>query len=229
MAFEKINHSTLSKQVVREVRLQIFSGALKPGERVVEAEIAAAMGISRGPVREALAELEKEGLVITSPRKGTYVKSFELSDIEEIYTLRALLEGFAVSLALDRLQEQDLDYLRDLLNQIVEMAEKKDVIEVSRLNMQFHKKIMELSNHKRLYDTWQSLLAQTQMLSAMTTEYYTSLIDIKKSHEILLDALVTGDRDHIKKSFEHHILKSMNELLDFLKKMQKEGQSKDAR
>ncbi len=229
MAFEKLNHNTLAKQVVREVRLQIFSGTLKPGERVVESEIATAMGISRGPVREALAELEKEGLVITSPRKGTYVKSFELKDIEEIYTLRALLEGFAVSLALDRFQEQDLAYLRDLLDQIVEMAEKKDVIEVSRLNMQFHKKIMELSDHKRLYDTWQSLLAQTQMLSAMTTEYYTSLIDIRKSHKILLDALVTGDRDHIKRSFEQHILKSMNELLDFLKKMKEKRPSGESR
>jgi DNA-binding GntR family transcriptional regulator len=229
MAFEKLNHNTLSKQVVRAIRHQIFSGSLRPNQRVVEAEIAAEMGISRGPVREALAELEKEGLIITYPRKGTYVKSFELKDIEEIYTLRALLEGFAVSLALDRFREQDLAYLRDLLDQIVEMAEKKDVIEVSRLNMQFHKKIMELSNHKRLYDSWQTLLAQTQMLSAMTTEYYTSLIDIRKSHKILLDALVTGDRDHIKRSFEHHILKSMNELLDFLKKMKEEGPSGESR
>ena len=229
MAFEKLNHNTLSKQVVRAIRHQIFSGALRPNQRVVEAEIAAEMGISRGPVREALAELEKEGLIITYPRKGTYVKSFELKDIEEIYTLRALLEGFAVSLALDRFQEQDLAYLRDLLDQIVEMAEKKDVIEVSRLNMQFHKKIMELSNHKRLYDSWQTLLAQTQMLSAMTTEYYTSLIDIRKSHKILLDALVTGDRDHIKRSFEQHILKSMNELLDFLKKMKEERPSGESR
>jgi DNA-binding GntR family transcriptional regulator len=223
IAFEKLNHNTLSKQVVRAIRHQIFSGVMRPNQRVVEAEIAVEMGISRGPVREAFAELEKEGLIITYPRKGTYVKSFELKDIEEIYTLRALLEGFAVSLALDRLQEQDLDYLRNLLDRIVEMAEKKDVIEVSRLNMQFHKKIMELSNHRRLYATWQSLLAQTQMLSAMTTEYYTSLIDIRKSHKILLDALMTGDRDHIRKSFENHILKSMNELLDFLKKMKKDG------
>ena len=229
MAFEKLNHNTLSKQVVRAVRHQIFSGVLRPNQRVVESGIAAEMGISRGPVREAFAELEKEGLIITYPRKGTYVKSFELKDIEEIYTLRALLEGFGVSLALDRLQEQDLAYLRELLDRIVEMAEKKDVIEVSRLNMQFHKKIMELSNHKRLYESWQSLLAQTQMLSAMTTEYYTSLIDIRKSHKILLDALGTGDRDHIKKSFEHHILKSMSELLDFLKKMKEERPSGETR
>lgn len=229
MAFERLNHNTLSKQVVRAIRHQIFSGALKPNQRVVEAEIAAEMGISRGPVREAIAELEKEGLIITYARKGTYVKSFELKDIEEIYTLRALLEGFAVTLAIDRLQGPDLDYLKDLLDQIGKMAEKRDVIEVSRLNMQFHKKIMELSDHKRLYGTWQSLLAQTQMLSAMTTEYYTSLIDIRKSHKILLDALMTGDRDHIKKGFENHILNSMNELLDFLKKMQKEGSSKEVR
>jgi DNA-binding GntR family transcriptional regulator len=228
MAFEKLNHNTLAKQVVREVRLQIFSGALKPGERVVESDVAKAMGISRGPVREAFAELEKEGLIITHLRKGTYVKSFAIKDIEEIYTLRAMLEGFAVTLALDRLQEQDLEYLRDILNQITEMAEKKDVIEVARLNMQFHQKILELSDHKRLFDTWQGLLTQTQMLSAMTTEYYTSLIDIRKSHEILLNALITRDKDHSKKCFENHILKSMKELIAYLKAMQEQEPAKEA-
>jgi DNA-binding GntR family transcriptional regulator len=225
MAFERLNHNTLSKQVVREIRRQIFSGVLKPDERVVESEIAAAMGISRGPVREAFAELEKEGLIVTNPRKGTYVKNFSLKDIEEIYTLRAMLEGYAVTLAFDRLQEQDLNYLRELLKQITEMAGKKDVIEVARLNMQFHRKILELSDHKRLYDTWQSLLAQTQMLSAMTTEYYTSLIDIRKSHEILLRALVKGDKGYIKKCFEDHILNSMNELIAHLRTMQEKGAS----
>jgi DNA-binding GntR family transcriptional regulator len=223
---QKLNHHTLSKQVVRAIRHQIFSGALKPDERVVEAEIAVAMGISRGPVREAFAELEKEGLLITYPRRGTYVKSFSIKEIEEIYTLRALVEGYAATRALDRLTEEDLNQLRGILDEISEMAEKKDVIEVARLNMQFHEKILELSDHRQLYATWQSLLAQTQMLSAMTTEYYTSLPDIRKTHEILLDALNTRDKEHNKKCFENHILVSMNELIDHLKKMQEGGPSK---
>ena len=226
LELDKLNHNTIAKQVVRAIRHQIFSGALKPDERVVEAEIAAAMGISRGPVREALAELEKEGLLITYPRRGTYVKSFSLKDIEEIYTLRAIVEGYAVTRALDRLAEEDLAWLREILDEISEMAEKKDVIEVAQLNMQFHRKILELSDHRRLYATWESLLAQTQMLSAMTTEYYTSLPDIRKSHELLLDALTTRDKEHSKKCFEHHILVSMNELINHLKKMQEEGPSK---
>jgi len=225
---DKLNHYTLAKQVVRAIRHQIFSGALKPDERVVEAEIAEAMGISRGPVREAFAELEKEGLLITYPRRGTYVKSFSLKDIEEIYTLRAIVEGYAVTRALDRLTEEDLAWLRGILDEITKMAEKKDVIEVARLNMQFHRKILELSDHRQLYATWESLLAQTQMLSAMTTEYYTSLPDIRKTHEILLDALTTQDKDHNKKCFENHILVSMKELIEHLKKMREEAPSKAA-
>jgi DNA-binding GntR family transcriptional regulator len=225
MTFKKLNHNTLAKQVVREIRLQIFSGVLKPGARAVESEIAAAMGISRGPVREAFAELEKEGLIITYPRQGTYVQNFTIKDIKEIYTLRALLEGYAVTLALDHIQEQDLNWLRGILDQISDMAEKKDVIETSRINMQFHRKILDLSGHKRLSDTWQSLLAQTQMLSAMTTEFYTKLIDIRKSHEILLEALITGDKDRNKTCFENHILISMNELIDYLNKIQLQGSS----
>jgi DNA-binding GntR family transcriptional regulator len=220
MAFKKLDRSTLAKQVVREIRRQIFSGVLKCGERVVESEMAAAMGISRGPIREALAGLVKEGLLIVYPQQGTYVKNFEIKDIEEIYTLRALIEGYAVTLALDRLQEQDLNCLRKILDDISDMAIKRDVIEVAQLNMKFHQKILDLSEHKLLYETWRGLLAQTKMLSAMTTEYYTNLIDIRKTHEVLLEALMTGDKELSKKSFENHILISMKELIAYLSNMQ---------
>jgi DNA-binding GntR family transcriptional regulator len=97
-------------------------------------------------------------------------------------------------LALDRLQEQDLNLLRDLLNKISDAAAKKDVIDVAQLNMQFHQKIMDLSEHKLLRATWRSVLAQTRMLSAMTTEFYTNPSDIRKTHEILLEALMRGTR-----------------------------------
>ena len=220
MAFKKLDRTTLAKQVVREIRRQVFSGALKSGERVVEMEIASAMGISRGPIREAFAELVKEGLLIVNPGQGTYVKNFAIKDIWEIYTLRALLEGYAVTLALDRLQEQDLNWLRDLLNRISDAAAKKDVIDVAQLNMQFHQKIMDLSEHKLLCGAWRSVLAQTRMLSAMTTEFYTNPKDIRKTHEILLEALMTGDKNHNRKCFEDHILISMNELIAYLRKMQ---------
>jgi len=223
MTFEKLDHTNLSKKVVRAIRHQIFSGVLKADDRVVESEIARALGISRGPVREALVELEREGLIITYPRKGTYVNNFTYKDIEEIYTLRALLEGHAVTRALDRLKEQDFNKLRDILNEISETAEKKDNIDVAQLDMQFHEEICKLADHKRLYITWKSLLAQIQMLSATVTEYYTSLKDVRKRHEILVDALVKGDRGYIKECFEQHILNSMNGLIDHLRKMRGEG------
>ena len=226
MVFKKLERNILAKQVVREIRRQIFSGVLKSGERVVESEIAAAMGISRGPVREALAELVKEGLIIIYPRQGTYVKNFTLKDIEEIYTLRAMLEGYAVSLALDRLREQDLNSLRNILDRISEMAEKKDVIEVAELNMQFHQKILDLSDHKLVCATWHSLLAQQRMLSAMTTEFYISLIDIRRTHEILLETLMSGDKELSKKCFENHILVAMNKLISYLKNLQSQEISK---
>ena len=211
----------MSNQVVRAIRRQIFSGELKPDERVVEATIAQAMGISRGPVREALLELEKEGLIINYPRKGTYVNSFTYKDIEEIYTLRALLEGHAVSLIHPGLKEEDLNRLKNILDDINLAADGKDILEVARLNMEFHKDICRLSGHQRLYSTWKSLRAQTQMLSAMTTEYYTRVEDIRKNHDILIDALIQSDTAYAKDVFEKHILKSMHELIAYLKSMEK--------
>jgi DNA-binding GntR family transcriptional regulator len=219
MVFAKLDRNSLAKQVVREIRRQIFSGVLKSGERIVETEIAVAMGISRGPIREAFAELVKEGLLILYPQQGTYVKNFAIKDIEEIYTLRALLEGYAVILALDRLQEEDLNWLREVLDRISEAAEKKDLIELAQQNMQFHQKIMDLSDHELICATWRRLLAQTRMLSAMTTEFYNEPVNLRKTHETLLNALITRDKDQCKKCFEDHILVSMHELIDYMKKM----------
>jgi DNA-binding GntR family transcriptional regulator len=226
MTFEKLDHTNLSKKVVRAIRHQIFSGVLKSDDRVVESEIARALGISRGPVREALVELEREGLIITYPRKGTYVTSFTYKDIEEIYTLRALLEGYAVTQALDRIKEQDSSRLKEILNEISETADKKDNIDVAQLDMQFHEEICKLADHKRLYNTWKSLLAQIQMLSATATEYYISVKDVRKRHEILVDALNKGDKGYVRDCFEKHILNSMNGLISHLRKMREEGPHK---
>lgn len=214
----KINDTSISKQVVRALRQQIFSGQLKPGEKVPESKIAEEMGISRGPVREALMVLEQEGLVETSPRRGSRVARITLTDIREMYTLRALLEGFAVTLFMDAITDERAALLEKALEDLAKAVENKDVIDISRKNLAFHEIILVNSNHGRLLSAWRSLQAQSRMLSSMTTEYYLGLEDLYKHHVELSDVIRSGDKKKARKAFEKHILDSMEKLIASLKK-----------
>lgn len=221
MPFDQIPRTNLSGQVVKAVRRQILSGELKPGERVVEAEIARALGISRAPVREAFVELDREGLIATYPRKGTYVNRFTEKDVEEIYALRALLEGYAAARAC--LNPEDLKRLRKIIAQMC-ISENPNFVE---LHAQFHEEICKFADHRRFYSCWKSLLAQTRMLSSVAAEpeRIRNLREIGKDHKALVEALLRGDKARIKETFERHILNAMDRLIGYLRKM-REGDAR---
>ena len=90
----KIMRQTLREQVTQAIRLKLLTGQLRPGERIVEQEMAEDLGVSRGPVREALRQIEQEGLVEYTSHVGCFVKEFNARDVYEVYLLRANLENF---------------------------------------------------------------------------------------------------------------------------------------
>ncbi len=226
MKLLKLDSANLSKQVVRVLRHQILSGELKPDERVLESEIAQSLGISRAPVREALVELEREGLTVTYPRRGTYVKSFTEKDIEEIYTLRALLECHAAALASDILQPYDVDRLRSIIHG---MNDSADVADTFELHMQFHEEIFVLADHQRLHLSWKTISAHTRMLAATNAGSRKKVSDIITEHDVLVDALVERDKNNIKEHFERHILESMNRFMVNLRNSREKADSASVR
>ncbi|MEK7278368.1 MAG: GntR family transcriptional regulator, partial [Chloroflexota bacterium] len=118
--FPHVEEKSLRDHVAENIRRAIEAGVLKPRDRLVEAEIAAQMGISRAPVREAIRLLEQEGFVTTTPRKGTFIVELERQDIEEIYSLRSALEGLAVKMAMPHLDATEMDALESLVNDMRE-------------------------------------------------------------------------------------------------------------
>ena len=97
--------------VFETLRDAIITQVLKPGERLMEIQLADEMGVSRTPVREAIRKLELEGLVVMVPRKGAYVAGVSMKDIHEVYEVRSALEMLAVTLAAERITEEELDAL----------------------------------------------------------------------------------------------------------------------
>jgi DNA-binding GntR family transcriptional regulator len=154
-------------QVIGALRAAILDGRLQPGQPITERQLAHDLQISRAPIREALRDLEKEGLIFTRPHKGTYVASFSDEDVQEIYTLRANLETMALGRAIERATTADIDALDGLIDDM-ERHSRSDFAKMIGVDLAFHRRICEIAAHRRLLDAWDVLANQLRALYTIT-------------------------------------------------------------
>jgi DNA-binding GntR family transcriptional regulator len=196
--FNKATSRTLRTEVLDMIRDAIMTGKLKPGEHLKEAVLAEQMSVSRSPVREALRQLEQEGLIVSIPNQGSFVKVFDEKDVEEIFTLRAALEDLACEIVLKdgRLQLADFQRLEAYIEHQREAIEARDFDRLTKLDMDFHEFICKKSEFERLLTMWQSLRAQIQVLvyqRFQTLDWVPETVDT--DHSAILDALRRGDAE----------------------------------
>ena len=141
---------TASSTAAEMIRQAIVDGRLAPGQRLTEERLARELGISRTPVREALKVLQSEGLVDAAPNRSATVRAYEPGDLEDIYQLRALLEGYAARRAAGRLSDEKLLALRASCERFEAMSPADDLREVVRENFVFHNTILEAAGSTRL-------------------------------------------------------------------------------
>ena len=113
-----VESKSLSEQVTEYLYKLLVSGRLKGGQRVNEAELARTLKISRNPIREAIRKLEERGLLVSAPRRGTFVRSFSATDIEDIFSFRMALEEFALRQAFPKLTDASIDELASIVDQM---------------------------------------------------------------------------------------------------------------
>ena len=130
--------NVLAEQVSRILTDAILEGLLKGGDKLVEADLQKQFGISRSPLREAFRDLEKKGLVIIYPRKGTFVKRITRKDIEENFPVRALLEGLAAKIAFSKMTDTELGEIEQTLYRMEAAVEKKDTKAYWESHLTFH-------------------------------------------------------------------------------------------
>ena len=152
----RLDYRTLRENVLDEIRMKILRGELVPGERIVEQELASEFGVSRGPVREALRQLEEEGLVEYARNAGCSVRQIGLEDIYEIYYMRANYEMMAVKLYGSPFPEETLMRMRQILEQMMQL-DCSAYREVFELDNRFHEQIMDLVPFQRLKKAWEDL------------------------------------------------------------------------
>ena len=193
--FASLPFGVLSDAVVLSIRDALTSGHLKPGQRLLEVEIARQMGISRAPVREALRQLEQEGLVVSRPHRGTFVATLSPTDAREVYSLRAALEGQAAFLVCHSATDAQLNELLTLAQAMLPPAQANDLLGLIEQDLHFHQRFLELAGQKRLLDTWLSIATQVRAFIAVTHRIYLPLVEIAERHLAFAQTLARRDAE----------------------------------
>lgn len=199
------NYKPLRDVVFESIRGAIISGELKPGERLMEVQLAGKLGVSRTPVREAIRKLELEGLVVMAVRKGAYVADLSIKEITDVLELREALEGLAAGLAADRITEAEIielqtiaiDFDKALLSDNMEQMVIKDV--------EFHDKIFKATRNERLVQLTNNLREQVQRFREMHIYNYNKSKELSTEHYAISNAIAKRDVDQAEKMAKKHI------------------------
>ncbi len=206
LTLPKVSYRSLRVAAYAAIREAILAGQLKPGERLVEAELAQQLGISRAPVREAIRQLESEGLVVGLPHRGAFVVRLSPQDLWEIYTLRAAVEGLAVRLVASAPDPEVMQRLEELVHRMREAARKDQRKELPRLDLLFHETICQAAGHRRLLEAWQGMYAQVQMFISISGHYEVPPQQLVAYHEEVLEAIRKADPGRAERLLREHIL-----------------------
>ncbi len=202
---ERIARLDLGEAVTTALRELIFDGTFEQGARLVETELAERFGTSRGPVRDALTDLENAGLVVSGERRGTYVRILTTEDVDELYTLRHALETLAGRRAAQRADPATLAVLEQALADMHQALANGDPVEASRADMTFHRTIVETADHSRLLFAWERLGDQTRLLIQGLTDLPPISRDAVLSHDDILDAMRAGESTAAEHAIGEHL------------------------
>ena len=203
---------TAQQHATEALRALIVRGDLRPGQRVNQEDLAAQLGLSVAPVREALRVLEHEGQLTYQPRRGYFVTELRFGDLQEIYALRAILEERAARQALPALDDEALERIAEAARDCVEAAEAGDVAAELAANRRFHFAILAAPGHPHVMRVIRLLWDSTEAYRAM---YYSSPAERHEAvaaHERILAALRANDADRLVTELDAHRARALEVL-----------------
>jgi DNA-binding GntR family transcriptional regulator len=196
-----------SAVAARLIRAAILDGRLKPGAPLRENDLGKQLGISRTPVREALVILQGEGLIEMAANRGAVVRRYDAGDLGEMYSVRAVLEGYAAQNAAENITADELRRLEDSCDRYRRLAERDEQLpQLVEENQTFHSLVIDASRSPLLT----SMIRQTTALPLIYKSYMTYSIDNRHTaeadHRAILEALVERDGDRARHLLESHVL-----------------------
>lgn len=212
-ALALLRQHSLTTLVQRELERQIVSGELACGAKLNEAEIAADLRVSRGPVREAFRALEQAGLVRTEKNRGVFVRQVSLEEANEIYEVRAALEGLIGRLAAKRIRPEQVERIRAVVKKMHVVARARDAAAYFPLNVQFHELLAEAAGNRTLLANYRRVVNELDLYRRETLSR--SAEDIPHStrdHEAIVNAVARGDDKLAERLLFEHVIDSRERL-----------------
>ncbi|WP_212735287.1 GntR family transcriptional regulator [Herbidospora galbida] len=200
--------ASLVELSMNQLREDILSGALQPGERLIEEQLTRRFGISRAPLREALRLLDEQGLVEHLPRRGVRVAQLSDRDVDELFGLRDVLEQYAVSLSTPLVEGTHVGELEDALHAMDVAARKGDLREENDAHCRFHIAMVALAGQRQLLLAYRPVIRKLQLYMAANlrreVEHVGDPGDGVRRHRKLLDAVVSQDAPTVLAALASH-------------------------
>lgn len=201
---------TIRERVAKEIRHLILMGKFKPGKKMLETTIAQELNVSRNPVREALRQLEQEGIVEYIPQKGCFLREINLEELEEIFRLRANLEIISLEYCNFKIADETIKKLESIIVELSNIKKSKNFDDMFILGLKFHELIVQECGKNIIYKTWKNFGGYNY--SIFLNIYNSDIESLKRNvltHKKLLEKLRTGKENLIKKAILQHYLEEL--------------------
>jgi DNA-binding GntR family transcriptional regulator len=210
----------LPEVVYQQLKTAILTGVFRPGQTLRQEDVAKQLGVSRGPLREALPKLEAEGMIISMPHRGCAVVSLAPSEIAEIFELRAMLESSLAKAAARQKDPESVHALRELCAEMRELTVSKaeaDRLRWCELNYELHNMLLAVAGRRHHLRFLEMVRALAEPYIRMEISLTGSLMDAQLEHEMLIEAFSNGDCERLEKLTRDHVQHTAQRLMEALK------------
>lgn len=209
----------LRDKIASSIRDSIIEGKIKPGERLMEPDVAKTLGVSRTPLREAFLQLESEGFLRVNPRKGALVTETSPKDAEETYIIKGALESVAARLAAENITIAQIDELLELNKKMesIAQAKNKNYKTFLELNSEFHQKIYSCSGNDKLIKTINTLRNQTLRYNYIFLSLLSHLDESVSEHSDIINALKNRRPEEAEAYVKKHNESARQMLINYIK------------
>jgi DNA-binding GntR family transcriptional regulator len=197
---------SLTDEIQARLRQRILAGELESGQRITEQGVAQEMGTSPGPVREAFVALQKEGLLISFPRRGTFVASISELESRVAYEVRARIEPYAAELAMANADESTYEIMTAAISGMRVAAKESNLRNFIQYDLAFHATFYDLSGTELLKSIWASTSVKIQRFIALAASYYVpDLTETADQHVVLLTLFRANDVEGLRVAIPNHV------------------------
>ena len=206
--------------VFHTLREAILKGELKPGERLMELQLAAKLGVSRTPIREAIRMLEQEGLAVTVPRKGAEVARMTEKDMEDVLVVRAALDGLAVELACDNITAEQLGQLQNAERRFGSCIKNGDLKKIAEADVEFHEVIYRATGNTRLVTMLSNLREQMYRYRVEYLKDSDNYPELLREHQAIVEGISKRDKKHVAEVMRSHIYNQAEAIKNMIREQE---------